>query len=60
MRFLYYDRIDNIEKGRSITGVKTFTLSEEFFRRHFTKQALVPGVIYVEAMAQLLGRNNFV
>jgi 3-hydroxyacyl-[acyl-carrier-protein] dehydratase len=55
MRFLYYDRVDNIDKGKSITGVKTFTLSEEFFRKHFTKQALVPGVIYIEAMAQLLG-----
>jgi 3-hydroxyacyl-[acyl-carrier-protein] dehydratase len=55
MRFLYYDRIDNIEKGKSIVGVKTFTLSEEFFRKHFKKQALVPGVIYIEAMAQLLG-----
>ncbi len=55
MRFLYYDKVDNIEKGKTITGVKTFTLSEEFFRHHFKKQALVPGVIYVEAMAQLLG-----
>jgi 3-hydroxyacyl-[acyl-carrier-protein] dehydratase len=55
MRFLYYDRVANIDKGKSITGVKTFTLSEEFFRKHFTKQALVPGVIYIEAMAQLLG-----
>ncbi len=55
MRFLYYDKVDNIEKGKTIRGVKTFTLSEEFFRHHFTKQALVPGVIYVEAMAQLLG-----
>jgi 3-hydroxyacyl-[acyl-carrier-protein] dehydratase len=55
MRFLYYDKIDHIEKGTSINGVKTFTLSEEFFRKHFTKQALVPGVIYIEAMAQLLG-----
>jgi len=55
MRFLYYDKINNIDKGKSITGIKTFTLSEEFFRRHFTKAALVPGVIYVEAMAQILG-----
>ena len=55
MRFLYYDRVDNIEKGKSIAGAKTFTLSEEFFRKHFHKQALVPGVIYIEAMAQLLG-----
>lgn len=55
MRFLYYDKVNNIEKGNSITGVKTFTLSEEFFRKHFTKKALVPGVIYIEAMAQILG-----
>lgn len=55
MRFLYYDKVDNIKKGDSITGVKTFTLSEEFFRKHFKKRALVPGVIYIEAMAQLLG-----
>jgi 3-hydroxyacyl-[acyl-carrier-protein] dehydratase len=55
MRFLFYDRITSIEKDKSITGVKTFTLSEEFLRGHFKKKALVPGVIYVEAMAQLLG-----
>lgn len=55
MRFLYYDRITNIQKGSTITGVKTFTLSEEFLRKHYRKRALVPGVIYIEAMAQLLG-----
>ena len=55
MRFLYYDRIDAIEKGTAITGAKMFALSEEFFKSHFKKQALVPGVLYVEAMAQLLG-----
>jgi 3-hydroxyacyl-[acyl-carrier-protein] dehydratase len=55
MRFLYYDRVISIEKGRSIVGTKAFPLSEEFFRRHFTKKAIVPGVICLEAMAQLLG-----
>ena len=55
MRFLYYDAIENIEKDKAITGIKTFALSEEFFRHHFKKTALVPGVIYIEAMAQLLG-----
>lgn len=44
-----------MEKGKSIIGVKTFSLSEEFLRRHYTKIALVPGVIMIEAMAQLLG-----
>ncbi len=55
MRFLFYDKITNIEKNKSVTGVKTFTLSEEFLRGHFKKIALVPGVILIETMAQLLG-----
>lgn len=55
MRFLYYDRVDHIEKNRTIKGVKTFTLSEAFFKNHFKKKAIVPGVIFIEAMAQLLG-----
>ena len=55
MRFLYYDRVVEIQKGKSIEGIKTFSLSEEFFRGHFDKTAVVPGVIYIEAMAQLLG-----
>lgn len=55
MRFLYYDRVISIEKGKSIVGTKAFPLSEEFFRRHFTRKAIVPGVICLEAMAQLLG-----
>jgi 3-hydroxyacyl-[acyl-carrier-protein] dehydratase len=45
----------SIEKGKCIVGVKTFPLSEEFYRAHFKKGALVPGVILIEAMAQLLG-----
>ncbi len=55
MRFLFYDKVAEIEKGRRITGLKSFALSEEFMRRHFTKKALVPGVIMIEAMAQVLG-----
>ena len=55
MRFLFYDKVLNIEKGQSITGIKTFSLSEEFLRKRFSKIALVPEVIFIEAMAQLLG-----
>ena len=55
MRFLYYDAVTHLEKGKSIVGVKTFSLSEEFLRRHYKKVALVPAVIMIEAMAQLLG-----
>jgi len=55
MRFLYYDSVIHLEKDKSIIGVKTFTLSEEFLRGHYKKVALVPPVIMIEAMAQLLG-----
>ena len=55
MRFLLYDAVSGMEKGKSIVGHKTFSLSEEFLRAHFTKTALVPGVLMIEAMAQLLG-----
>lgn len=55
MRFLYYDSVTHLEKGKSIIGVKAFTLSEEFLRGHYEKVALVPPVIMIEAMAQLLG-----
>src|SRR4030067_1283017 len=55
MRFLYYDRVTKIEKGKTIKGVKAFSLSEEFLRGHYNKIAIVPGVIFIEAMAQLLG-----
>lgn len=55
MRLLFYDRITGLVPGESIIGTKTFCLSEEYFRKHFTKEPLVPGVIFIEAMAQLLG-----
>jgi 3-hydroxyacyl-[acyl-carrier-protein] dehydratase len=55
MRFLYYDSVTHLEKDKSIIGVKTFTLSEEFLKGHYKKVALVPPVIMIEAMAQLLG-----
>ena len=55
MRLLFYDRITALVPGDSIAGVKTFSLSEEYLRNHFRKEPLVPGVIFIEAMAQLLG-----
>lgn len=55
MRLLFYDRISDLVVGESIRGTKTFCLSEEYFRKHFSRRPLVPGVIFIEAMAQLLG-----
>jgi 3-hydroxyacyl-[acyl-carrier-protein] dehydratase len=55
MRLLFYDRISDLVVGESIRGTKTFCLSEEYLRKHFSRKPLVPGVIFIEAMAQLLG-----
>jgi 3-hydroxyacyl-[acyl-carrier-protein] dehydratase len=55
MRFLFIDRVTGLERGRRITGIKSFASSESFLDAHFTRTALVPGVLLIEAMAQLLG-----
>ena len=55
MRLLLYDSITELRPGESIKGTKSFCLSEECFRRHFSKEAIIPGVMFIEAMAQLLG-----
>jgi len=55
MRFLFIDRVTSLERGRRITGVKSFSSSEPFLESHFTRTALVPGVLLIESMAQLLG-----
>lgn len=55
MRFLLYDAITHIDKGRAIAGTKTFSLSDEYLRGHFSRIALIPGVLFIEAMAQVLG-----
>jgi 3-hydroxyacyl-[acyl-carrier-protein] dehydratase len=55
MRFLFYDRVTRLEKGKRILGVKSISSSEAFFEKHFTNVALVPGTLLIEAMAQLLG-----
>src|SRR5437660_12435156 len=55
MRFLFIDRITSLQRVRRIAGIKSFASSEPFLESHFTRVALVPGVLLIEAMAQLLG-----
>lgn len=55
MRFLFYDRVTRIEKGARIKGVKSFALSEEYLRGHFSRRAAIPAGIFIETMAQLTG-----
>ncbi len=50
--FLFIDKLINIKKLETATGIKTFKRDENFFKGHFPGQPVVPGVILVEMMAQ--------
>jgi 3-hydroxyacyl-[acyl-carrier-protein] dehydratase len=53
--FLLVDRIEAFEKGCRIVGVKNVTINEPFFQGHFPGHPIMPGVLILEAMAQVGG-----
>jgi 3-hydroxyacyl-[acyl-carrier-protein] dehydratase len=53
--FLMVDRIIEIELGTKAIGIKNVTANEEFFQGHFPGQPIMPGVLIIEAMAQVGG-----
>lgn len=53
--FLLIDRILELEKGKSAKGLKNVTMNEPFFLGHFPNHPIMPGVLIVEAMAQVGG-----
>ena len=52
MRFSQIDRIQAIEKGSSITAVKSLSLSEEYLKDHFPRFPVMPGVLMLESAYQ--------
>jgi len=52
MRFTLLDRVTAIEPGKSITAIKTLTLSEEYLADHFPRFPVMPGVLMLETMTQ--------
>jgi beta-hydroxyacyl-ACP dehydratase FabZ len=53
--FLLVDRVNELEPDRRIVGVKNVTINEPFFQGHFPGRPVMPGVLILEAMAQVGG-----
>ena len=53
--FALVDRVIDYEAGKSATAIKNVTINEPHFQGHFPGRPLMPGVLIVEAMAQVGG-----
>ncbi|MBF0565543.1 MAG: 3-hydroxyacyl-ACP dehydratase FabZ [Nitrospirae bacterium] len=53
--FLMVDRVDELIPGDRASGIKNVTINEPFFQGHFPGNPVMPGVMIIEAMAQLSG-----
>ena len=53
--FLLVDRIESLKEGEEIVGIKNVSMNEPFFVGHFPGNPIMPGVLIIEAMAQVGG-----
>ncbi len=53
--FLFVDRILSLEGGKRAVGIKNVTINDNFFEGHFPRRPVMPGVLIIEAMAQVGG-----
>lgn len=51
--FLFVDKIEALEPMKSAVGYKNITMNESFFQGHFPNEPVLPGVIMIEALAQV-------
>lgn len=51
--FLLVDKITEMEPGKRAVGIKNVTMNEPFFQGHFPGNPIMPGVLMVEALAQV-------
>ncbi|MFE8073229.1 3-hydroxyacyl-ACP dehydratase FabZ [Marinobacteraceae bacterium S3BR75-40.1] len=58
--FLLVDRVIEVEKGKRIVGYKNVTINEAYFQGHFPNRPVMPGVLILEAMAQISGILGFI
>lgn len=51
--FLLVDKVTEVEEGKRIVGYKNVTINEPFFQGHFPDYPVMPGVLILEALAQV-------
>ena len=51
--FLMVDKVLEVEQGKRIVALKNVTMNEPFFQGHFPGHPVMPGVLIIEAMAQV-------
>lgn len=51
--FLLLDKVIELEPGKRGIGIKNVTISEPYFEGHFPNESIMPGVLIIEALAQM-------